>query len=84
MPVPNLKTAMEGPMMEVERAILGDATKIERWLRLEWQEHTPPFYSSVDLRNASFKVAPVDTNLYPGGFNNLATEVMVEKRELYE
>ena len=76
MPVPNLKTAMQGPMMDVERAILGDATKIERWLRLEWQEHTPPFYSSVDLRNAGFKVAPVDTNLYPGGFNNLSAEML--------
>ncbi|MGT2492998.1 glutamate--cysteine ligase [Cupriavidus basilensis] len=38
---------------------------------LEWQEHTPPFYCSVDLRNAGFKLAPVDTNLFPGGFNNL-------------
>ena len=34
-------------------------------------EHSPPFYSSVDLRNAGFKLAPVDTNLFPGGFNNL-------------
>jgi glutamate--cysteine ligase len=30
-----------------------------------------PFYASVDLRNAGFKLAPVDTNLFPGGFNNL-------------
>jgi glutamate--cysteine ligase len=27
--------------------------------------------TSVDLRNAGFKLAPVDTNLFPGGFNNL-------------
>src|SRR4029453_5538291 len=33
--------------------------------------HTVPFYASVDLRNAGFKLAPVDTNLFPGGFNNL-------------
>lgn len=39
-------------------------------------EHTPPFYSSVDLRNAGFKVAPVDTNLYPGGWNNLTPEML--------
>ena len=26
---------------------------------------------SVDLRNSGFKLAPVDTNLFPGGFNNL-------------
>jgi glutamate--cysteine ligase len=44
---------------------------IERWLRGQWQEHTPPFYGSVDLRNAGFKLAPVDMNLFPGGFNNL-------------
>jgi glutamate--cysteine ligase len=40
-------------------------------LRSRWQEYTVPFYASVDLRNSGFKVAPVDTNLYPGGFNNL-------------
>ena len=36
-----------------------------------WQDHAAPFYASVDLRNAGFKLAPVDTNLFPGGFNNL-------------
>jgi len=49
---------------------------IERWFRLEWMEHTPPIYTSVDLRNAGFKLAPVDTNLYPGGWNNLTTEML--------
>ena len=34
-------------------------------------ERTIPFYTSVDLRNSGFKLAPVDTNLFPGGFNNL-------------
>jgi len=29
----------------------------------------------VDLRNAGFKLAPVDTNLFPAGFNNLSPEV---------
>lgn len=31
----------------------------------------PPFYGSTDLRNSGFKLAPVDLNLFPGGFNNL-------------
>ncbi|HEX3097518.1 MAG TPA: glutamate--cysteine ligase, partial [Usitatibacter sp.] len=35
------------------------------------QDHVVPFYTSVDLRNSGFKLAPVDTNLFPGGFNNL-------------
>jgi glutamate--cysteine ligase len=30
----------------------------------------------VDLRNSGFKLAPVDTNLYPGGFNNLSAAFM--------
>jgi glutamate--cysteine ligase len=39
-------------------------------------EHTPPFYTAVDLRNAGFKLAPVDTNLFPGAFNNLTPEML--------
>ena len=27
------------------------------------------------MRNAGFKLAPVDTNLFPGGFNNLVARV---------
>ena len=69
--VPHLTTALTGPLLELERRILDNDTTVERWLRTQWQEHTPPFYSSVDLRNAGFKLAPVDTNLFPGGFNNL-------------
>jgi glutamate--cysteine ligase len=38
---------------------------------VKWLEHPVPFYASVDLRNSGFKLAPVDTNLFPGGFNNL-------------
>jgi len=30
----------------------------------------------VDVRNAGFKLAPVDTNLFPGGFNNLTPEML--------
>lgn len=30
-----------------------------------------PLYSSMDIRDAGFKMAVVDTNLFPAGFNNL-------------
>ena len=69
--VPHLTTALTGPLLELERRFLDSSTQIEQWLRAQWQEHTPPFYSSCDLRNSGFKLAPVDTNLFPGGFNNL-------------
>jgi glutamate--cysteine ligase len=74
--VPHLVTALSGPILDLERRILDATPAIERWFRLEWQEHTPPFYCSVDLRNAGFKLAPVDTNLFPGGFNNLSPDVL--------
>ena len=74
--VPHLVTALTGPINELEQRILESLPAIERWFRLEWMEHTPPFYASVDLRNAGFKLAPVDTNLFPGGFNNLTTEML--------
>ncbi|HWI10947.1 MAG TPA: glutamate--cysteine ligase, partial [Burkholderiaceae bacterium] len=74
--VPHLITALNGPINELEQRILESLPAIERWFRLEWMEHTPPFYTSVDVRNAGFKLAPVDTNLFPGGFNNLTDEML--------
>ncbi|MEY3461133.1 MAG: hypothetical protein RLZZ03_786 [Pseudomonadota bacterium] len=74
--VPHLITALNGPINELEQRILDSMPAIERWFRLEWMEHTPPFYTSVDVRNAGFKLAPVDTNLFPGGWNNLTPEML--------
>src|SRR5947209_11854545 len=74
--VPHLITALTGPINELEQRMLESLPAIERWFRLEWMEHTPPFYTSVDLRNAGFKLAPVDTNLFPGGWNNLTPEML--------
>lgn len=69
--VPHLTTALNGPLLDLERRFLTAMPTIEHWFRRQWVEHTPPFYASVDLRNSGFKLAPVDTNLFPGGFNNL-------------
>jgi glutamate--cysteine ligase len=69
--VPHLTTALAGPLLELEKKILTAMPEIEQWFRTQWQDHPAPFYTSVDLRNAGFKLAPVDTNLFPGGFNNL-------------
>jgi glutamate--cysteine ligase len=74
--VPHLITALTGPVNELEQRVLESMPAIERWFRLEWMEHTPPFYCSVDIRNAGFKLAPVDTNLFPGGWHNLTEEML--------
>ena len=74
--VPHLITALASPINELEQRILESMPAIERWFRLEWMEHTPPFYTAVDVHNAGFKLAPVATNLFPGGFNTLPPEML--------
>ncbi len=70
-PVPHFTTALTGPLLQLERQILDRQAHIESWFRSQWRRSPAPFYASVDLRNSGYKVAPVDTNLFPGGFNNL-------------
>ncbi|MFY9329015.1 MAG: glutamate--cysteine ligase [Georgfuchsia sp.] len=74
--VPHLTTALTGPLLDLEKRFIDSGAEIEQWLRRQWQEHSPLFYASVDLRNSGFKLAPVDTNLFPGGFNNLNPEFL--------
>ncbi len=74
--VPHLTTALNGPLLTLEKRMLQAMPKIEHWFRSQWLEYASPFYASVDLRNSGFKLAPVDTNLFPGGFNNLNPEFL--------
>lgn len=69
--VPHLVTAQIGSFYALEKQIIQNTTKIESWFRKLWQQNQPILTSSVDLRNAGFKIAAIDTNLYPAGFNNL-------------
>src|SRR3990167_9198839 len=57
----------------IEQCIINHGKDIEQWFQQQFQQHPAPITSSVDLRNAHFKLAPVDTNLFPAGFNNLNT-----------
>lgn len=43
-----------------------------------------PIYASVDIRNAGFKLAPVDTNIFPAGFNNLCPSFRRAATELFK
>ncbi len=44
--------------------------QVNQWL-LNYEHLATPLYTSVDVRDAGFKIAVVDTNLFPAGFNNL-------------
>ena len=69
--VPTLNTSITGPLLALEQHLLDRYMTIETWFRKQWINTPAPFYCSIDLRNAGFKLAPVDTNLFPAGFNNL-------------
>lgn len=61
------------------KEMLAERIRRHRKQLVDWHlEHArrapPPFYCSVDLRDAGFKIAPVDSNLYPAGFNNICPE----------
>ena len=71
MSLPVMSDAYLAQLKEFERKILLNQTKIEAWFRQQWSAHKPPFYGSVDIRNAGYKMASIDMNLFPGGFNNL-------------
>ncbi|PNT86945.1 glutamate--cysteine ligase [Coxiella burnetii] len=64
------------PLNSLEKLFFQHQVDIESWFRKQWLKTPPPFYTSVDLRNAGFKIAPVDTNLFPAGFNNLNPDYM--------
>lgn len=48
--------------------------KLHEWYLAQAQDAPPPFYCSVDLRDSGHKIVPVDSNLYPAGFNNICPE----------
>ena len=68
---PQLNTTLTEPLHGLQQHILSQRHKIEDWFQSQWKLTTPPVYGSVDLRNAGFKLAPIDMNLFPAGFNNL-------------
>ncbi|HHQ69818.1 MAG TPA: glutamate--cysteine ligase [Halothiobacillaceae bacterium] len=68
---PELDAHYCGPLMMIEQHIIDNQRTIEAWFRERFRETPAPFYASVDLRNAGYKLGPVDTNLFPAGFNNL-------------
>ena len=56
---------------DVSRIIDTNFEKIKSWIEIRKEKLPQIFYSSVDLRESSFKSASIDTNIFPAGFNNL-------------
>lgn len=55
----------------LHKGILANCDKVEAWFEEKGRGLKFPFYSSFDIRDAGFKIAPVDANIFPAGFNNI-------------
>lgn len=74
--IAHLNTPLIEPLLQLEQHFLKNRESIKEWFKAQWQLTPPPVYGSVDLRNAGFKLAPIDMNLFPAGFNNLNQKFM--------
>ena len=75
-------SASQSPVMEILQQL--GATRgpeIRAWLAARAVESGAPFYASVDVRHAGYKLAPVDTNLFPAGFNQLSAAACLRAAE---
>jgi glutamate--cysteine ligase len=59
---------------ELAEKIHANRKAISDWTLEQSRRAPPPFYSSVDLRDSGHKIVPVDSNLFPAGFNNICPE----------
>ncbi len=55
----------------LHRKILDNRDKIQNWFSEKGRGLPFPIYSSFDIRDAGFKIGPVDANIFPAGFNNV-------------
>ena len=57
---------------QLDGLLKNKGAEVAAWLDARASEKPPLVYGSVDLRHSGEKIVPVDTNLFPGGFNNLS------------
>ena len=67
------------PSPSQTKKLIAEGIRKNRRKIWEWHLHhtrvaPPPLYCSIDLRDSGKKIAPVDSNLYPAGFNNICPE----------
>ncbi|MEM4658573.1 MAG: glutamate--cysteine ligase [Candidatus Methanosuratincola sp.] len=62
------------PLDSLNQLFVERASEVEGWIAEKCSGVSVPLYTSVDLRVAQFKIAPVDTNIFPAGFNNLSLD----------
>lgn len=66
----------------LSQKISANSPAIAGFFAKKFQENPALFYNSVDLRHCEFKIAPVDTNCFPAGFNNLSDSSKTKAKKI--
>ncbi len=59
-------------LQDLNSKITKNKDKLDLWIKGQINKVFIPLYTSVDLRISEHKIVPVDTNVFPAGFNNLS------------
>lgn len=54
--------------------IVAKQSELDRWFAEQCKNAPAPPYTSIDLRDSGFKISPVDSNIFPAGFNNICPD----------
>lgn len=60
------------------------SSELNKWFEMHHENIIIPLYSSVDIRVSANKIVPVDTNIFPAGFNNLSEEFRLNTGKLFK
>ena len=55
----------------LHKKIVDNCEQVQNWFKAKSSGLSFPIYSSFDIRDSRQKLAPVDANLFPAGFNNI-------------
>jgi glutamate--cysteine ligase len=69
---------------EINEKIIQRSAEIHSWIEQHSDKVLVPLYTSVDLRVSKYKIAPVDTNVFPAGFNNLSEYCRIRTANLFK
>jgi glutamate--cysteine ligase len=69
---------------EINEKITERSAEIQSWIEQHSNKVLVPLYTSVDLRVSTYKIAPVDTNVFPAGFNNLSEYCRIRTANLFK
>ncbi|OFZ83022.1 MAG: glutamate--cysteine ligase [Bdellovibrionales bacterium RIFOXYD1_FULL_53_11] len=70
------RTSASAVKQALARGIIQNRARLLEWHTAISRATPPPFYCSIDIRDSGHKIVPVDSNLFPAGFNNICPDDM--------